>query len=65
MVACAPLTPIPAEVGDKTTIQSLLESIWTCNSVYVIQVVVKKVESMLPECVRDPRKVGVVCENEV
>lgn len=52
------------EVGEKTTIQNLLESIWSCTSVSAMRVVVRQVESMFPACLRDPCRVVLMREDE-
>ena len=53
------MTPIPAEVGMKTEVQRLLESVWECKSVYTMQTIVKYVESKLPDWLLDPCKVDL------
>lgn len=53
------MTPIPAEVGEKTEVQILLESIWECKSVYAMRTIVKMVELKLPEWLLDSCKVIV------
>ena len=58
------MTPIPAEVGMKTEVQRLLESVWECKSVYTMQTIVKYVESKLPEWLLDPCKVDLGWEGD-
>lgn len=65
MASYAPLTPIPAAVGEKTTIQDLLEAIWSCNSVSTMRVMVRQVESMFPACLRDPCRVVLMRGNKM
>ena len=52
-------------MGEKTTIQDLLEAIWSCNSVSTMRVMVRQVESMFPACLRDPCRVVLMRGNKM